>query len=83
MIARRNLMAEALRRRSNQPLQRKQLFRGNHFVSAPGKEVHRVQYAREIYFLPEGDEACCSQFIALVKFLDDFEVISPGNIDRP
>jgi hypothetical protein len=83
MIARRNLMAETLRRRSNQLLQRKQLFRGNHFVGAPGKEVHRVPYAREIYFLPEGDEASSGQFIALVKFLDDFEVLSAGNIDRP
>ena len=66
MIARRDLLAEVLRRRSNQPLHRKQLFRGNHFVGASGKKVHWKPQAREIDVLSQGDEAPGGKFIELV-----------------
>src|SRR5882672_9500998 len=83
MIARRDLLAEIRRLRSNQPLHRKQLFRSNHFVGASSKKVHWKPQAREIDPLPEGDEAPGGKFIELVEFLDDFEIVCSGNIDCP
>src|SRR6266851_7246793 len=66
MIARRDLLTEVLRLRSNQPLHRKQLFRRNHFVDASGKKVHWKPQAREINLLPQGDETPGGKFIELV-----------------
>ena len=66
MIAPRDLLAEVLRRRSNQPLHRKQLFRGNHFVGASSKKVHWKPQAREIDVLSQGDEATAGEFVSLV-----------------
>src|SRR5712664_4680091 len=83
MIARRDLLAEIRRLRSNQPLHCKQLFRSNHFVGASSKKVHWKPQAREIDPLPEGDEAPGGKFIELVEFLDDFEIVCSGNIDCP
>ena len=83
MIAGRDLVAEMLRRRSDQPLQRQQLFGSNDFVGAAGQQIDRQPQARELDPLPQGDEASTGQFVALVQFLDDFEVVSPGNIDGP
>jgi hypothetical protein len=66
MIARGDLVAEIFRRRSHQPLRCQQLFRGNHFVGAPGKKMDRKQQTREVDRLAEGDEASASEFVALV-----------------
>src|SRR6478752_10019110 len=83
MITGRDLVAAILRRRSYQPLHCKQLFRGNHFIGAAGKKIHGKPQPREVDLLPEGDEASVSEFVPLVQFLDNFEIIFSGNIDRP
>src|ERR1700730_18086850 len=83
MIARGDLVAEILRRRAHQPLRCKQLSRGNHFVGSPGKKIHRKQQAREVDRLPQGDEASAGEFVALVQFLDNSEIVGSGNIDCP
>jgi hypothetical protein len=61
-----DLVEEALRLRSYQPLHCKQLFRCNHFVGAPGKKIRWKPQAREVDLLPEGDEATAGEFVALV-----------------
>src|ERR1700730_8272897 len=66
MIARRDLVADIFRLRSYQPLHCKQLFRRNHFVSAPSKKIHWKPQAREVDLLSEGDEAAAGEFVALV-----------------
>src|SRR5713226_6571700 len=83
MIARGDLVAEILRLRSYQPLHCKQLFRGNHFVGAPSEKIHRKPKAREVDLLPQGDEASAGEFVALVQFIDNFEIVSSGDVDRP
>src|SRR3984893_8480872 len=83
MMARGPLVAEILRWRSSQPLHCKQLFRGNHFVGAPGKKIHWKPQAREVNRLPQGDEASAGEFVALVQFLDHFEIVCSGNVDCP
>ena len=66
MIAGRYLVAEMLRRRSNQPLQRQQLFASHHFVGAAGQQIDGKPQARELDPLPKRDEVSGGQFIALV-----------------
>src|SRR3984893_3245211 len=83
MIARRDLVAEILRLRSYQPFHCKQLFRGNHFVGAPSEKIHWKPQAREVHLLPQSDEASAGEFVALVQFLDNFEIVCSGNIDCP
>ncbi len=83
VIARGDLVVAILRRRSYQPLHCKQLFRGNHFIGAPGKKINGKPQPREVDLLPEGDEASVSEFVPLVQFLDNFEIIFSGNVDRP
>src|ERR1700730_9850898 len=83
MIARRDLVAEILRLRSYQPFHCKQLFRGNHFVGAPSEKIHWKPLAREVDLLPQSDEASAGEFVALVQFLDNFEIVCSGNIDCP
>src|ERR1700682_6669974 len=83
MIARGDLVAEKLRLRFYQLLHGKQLFRGNHSVGAPGKKIHWKPQAREVDLLPQRDEASAGEFVALVQFLDNFEIVCSGNIDCP
>ena len=83
MIARGNLVAETIRLRSYQPLRCKQLFRGNHFVGASSKKIHWNPEAREFDLLPQGDEASAGEFVALVEFLDNLEIVCSGNVDCP
>ena len=66
MIARGDLVAEIFRPGCHQPLHRDQLFRGNHPVFAPGKKIDWKPQAREVYLLPQGDEASGGEFVALV-----------------
>jgi hypothetical protein len=66
MIARGDIVAEILRRRSDQPLHCKQLFRGNHFIGASSQKIHWKLQAREIDLLSQGDEASAGEFVALV-----------------
>ena len=79
MITGRDLVAAILRLRSYQPLHCKQLFRGNHFIGAPGKKIHGKPQPREVDLLPEGDEASVSEFVPLVQFLDNFEIVCSRN----
>src|ERR1700682_2168582 len=83
MIARGDLVAEKLRLRFYQLLHGKKLFRGNHFVGAPSKKIHWKLQAREVDLLPQSDEASAGEFVALVQFLDNFEIVCSGNIDCP
>src|SRR6266849_662171 len=83
MIALGDLVAEILRLRSYQPLHCKQLFRGYHFVGAPSKKIHWKPQAREVDLLPQSDEASAGEFVALVQFLDNFEIVCSRNIDCP
>jgi len=83
MIARRDLVPQMLPRGSHQPLHRKQLFRGDHVVGAPGQQIDRKPQAREIDLVPQRDEASGGKFVALVEFLDDFEIVGSRNIDGP
>src|SRR4029078_5998223 len=56
---------------------------GYHFIGAAGKKIHGKPQPRELDLLPEGDEASVSEFVPLVQFLDNFEIIFSGNVDRP
>ena len=66
MIARRDLMAKRLWLGSHQPLRGKQLFRGDHVVVAPGKQIDRKPQPREVDPLPQRDETSAGEFVALV-----------------
>ena len=66
MIARGDLVAEILRRRSGQLLHGKQLFRRNHIVGAPGKKIHWKPQAREVDLLPQGYKVSAGELVALV-----------------
>jgi hypothetical protein len=33
--------------------------------------------------LRQGDEASAGEFVALVQFIDNFEIVSSGDVDRP
>ena len=66
MTARGDRVAKRFRLRSYEPFHCKQLFRGDHFVGAPGQKIHRKQQLREVDLLPQGDEASAGEFVALV-----------------
>src|SRR6266568_4689247 len=83
MIARGDLMAHILRMRSYQPLHCKQLLRGHHFVGTPGKKIQWKAQVREVDLLSESNEASAGELVALVQFLDNFEIVCSGNINRP
>src|SRR5882724_434344 len=83
MIARGDLVAEIVRLRPYQPFHCKQLFRGNHFVGARSKKIHWKPQAREVDLLPQSDEASAGELVAFVQFLDNFEIVCSGNINRP
>src|SRR4029078_6500108 len=61
----------------------KQCIRSTYLIGAAGKKIHGKPQPRELDLLPEGDEASVSEFVPLVQFLDNFEIIFSGNVDRP